>query len=134
VISDLHRSLVENARCQGWQTGSWKDALERRLRLRPWADYDRDFVDHIRTIRVIPDAFRFRMARANPNKDALLRVDLLEVEVTHKVSPEKLALYRSLWLDFDCTACLDLEVFQMDRFGIVRPLMNMEIYCARGAA
>jgi len=127
VISELHRSLVETARRQGWQTGSWKDALARRLRLQPWAEYDSAFVSAVRHVRVIPDAFRFRVDQADRNHDWLLWIDLLEVEVTHRVSAAKLALYRELWFDVDCSARLELEVFQMDRFGIIRPLMNMEL-------
>ena len=131
MIGDLHRALVARARAEGWQTGSWKDVLERRLRLQPWSRWDRDFVHWIRPFRIIPDAFRFQVGRSDPDCDWLLTTQLLEVEVTHQISPRKLAQYRDLWLHFDCASLLNLEVFQMDRFGVVRPLMNMEIYCER---
>jgi hypothetical protein len=131
MIGDLHRSLVETARRDGWQTGSWKDALERRLRIRPWSKHDRGFIRDLRSFRIIPDAFRFRVDRADAHCDWLLWIQMLEVEVTHGVSPGKLQLYRHLWFAFDSTARLELEVFQMDRFGIIRPLMNEDVYCAR---
>jgi hypothetical protein len=128
MISELHRNLVRQAEGQGWRTGPWKDAFAKRIRQRPWREDREEILDEIRTFRALPDAWRFRVVREDPFCDALLYVEFLEVEISYQVPADKMLLYSDLWETFDCSGLLEFCAFRMDRYGVVRPMMDLDAY------
>jgi hypothetical protein len=123
----LHEKLIALACQNGWSTGPWKAAFRRKLQSDEWHHEAEGVLSVLRATRCIPDAWRIRVEGEDLGwgYDVLV-LELLEVEVTHPVSREKIAQYENLWWAMDYTSAYHLRVHRMDRYGNVLPLLTEE--------
>lgn len=130
----LHRELIEQARGRGWETGPWKKAVRERLGhesllvLFSYADR-KDELDSVRfeaeqiietvnEINRIPDAWRFRMEGFKEGwLKPVLAIEVLEVEVTSRMTPGKFESYDHLWWRADATDMAHFRLFTVDHYG-----------------
>lgn len=83
----------------GAQTRGWRQAL--RTALEP-------YTDELDVAPRVPDAFLI--------DDAGQVITVFEVEVTHPLSPDRLAEWASLWSELDCHGWT-LKLYVIDRLG-----------------
>ena len=126
----LHARMIAAAcRDHGWQLGNWQEALAQKLSDAQWhnPNYDEvpDVLEMAAHVWGRPDAWKIREEAPEPGQaHAILVLDFLEVEVTHHIEDDKLANYETLWWGLDASDIMELQVYRLDRFGILSPLLT----------
>jgi hypothetical protein len=128
----LHNRLIDRALSDGWKRPPWKPQLRKYLKEAPWhgdgSDQDEDSDEILALfgdLHCVPDAWRMRVESESEGwLHPVLAVEFLEVDVTSHCDDRKLIEYDTLWWRLDGTEMFHLRVFQMDRFGLVKPLVT----------
>ncbi len=115
-IKTHHSQLIDLAAENGWVRGhAWRSGLSRAGN-----GYGElaELMESCSHDLPRPDAWRISI------KGRVVTLEFLEVEVTSGVDQKKDDWYRWLWDTFDATSHFHLNIWHMDRFGVVRPYIT----------
>ncbi len=121
----LHKRLIQQA-CETdkWRNGThrngWKATLRTVLNDPRWLGDRDDVLEFLKDMAVHPDAWRIWVDEEND----LLYLEFLEVEVSHHISEDKKEHYEWFWWALDGTMSVRLQIWRMDRFGIISEFMT----------
>lgn len=121
----LHKQLIKKA-CEiaGWkadtQRRGWRPTMRTMLSDPRWADERDEIIEFIDAMDARPDAWRISIR----DEDSMLFLEFLEVEVSHHISEEKKEIYLEFWWRIDGSDGVRLQIWRMDRFGIISPFMT----------
>ena len=121
----LHESIIDLACRNGWQRIDWKTPIRQLLKRAPYRD-DADIVESALT-QFMRAADAWRIVEEQPGikwAHSVVVIELLEVDVNHPITPEKLNSYTRLWYALDCSEYFHLRVYRADRFGMVTPYLD----------
>jgi len=119
------KRYVDELLKRGWCKGGMQQAVRAAIEAKKClsADATDDWCDEeiahsLTTIRVLPDAWRFK---AEGTKEGwgqdMLVLELVEVEDTSFLTPNKMARYGRLWFAFDESLYWHLRIWIVDRYG-----------------
>lgn len=123
----LHNRLIRQACATGgWKINEkdngWRKAFRAMLQDSRW-DTDRaDMIGFMAEMNARPDAWRMSV---DDDEDMLL-LEFLEVEVWHRISDDKKTIYQDFWWRLDASDGVRLQIWRMDRFGIISQFMTEE--------
>ncbi len=126
-----HKMLIRLA-CElgGWQDRRWKKGILRELKTkrpkhaRNWKREVNEIYEFMEKMPCVPDAWRIRReGRREGWGHGVFVIELLEVDVSHCMSPVKEDWYEAFWWDADASEYIDVRIWRMNRNGFVSPLM-----------
>lgn len=121
----LHKQLIKKA-CDtaGWKSDTnrrgWRPAFRAMLNDPRWIDERDEVLEHLSDFVARPDAWRIWVR----DEDAMLFLEFLEVEVSHPIDEEKKEHYKWFWWALDGSDGVRLQIWRMDRFGIISEFMT----------
>lgn len=128
----LHNRLIDRAIRDGWKRPPWKSELKAKLKESPWCgdgtgqdEENGEILELFGDLHCVPDAWRMHTEGKEEGwGHPVLVIEFLEVDVTSHCDERKLIEYDTLWWRLDGTEMFHLRVFQMDRFGLTKPLVT----------
>jgi hypothetical protein len=82
-----------------------------------------ELISYMRDWRLVPDAFRIRERDGrHGNGSQVWVLEVCEVEVTSRMSADKLDAYEDLWWLMDSSDSWEFALHAMDRFGHIGPV------------
>lgn len=126
-LKSLHDRLIQRACASaGWKLNEkdngWRKAFLAMLRDERW-DSDRDdMLGFMAEMNARPDAWRISV----DDDEAMLLLEFLEVEVWHRINEDKKMTYQDFWWRLDGSDGIRLQIWRMDRFGIISQFMTEE--------
>lgn len=120
-----HQRLVGGLVGEGWSLKGWRDGVYTMLRnlgaltgeQDAWMDVP-EILDDFKKTRLIPDAWRIVVEGKQQGwLHNVLVIEFMEVEVTHPLPAEKVAMYDNLWWALDYTEYLYFRLWKMDATG-----------------
>ena len=120
----LHKRLIRQASTSGWKPNEkphgWRKAFRAMLDDPRWRDERTEILEFMKEFVARPDAWRIWV----DDEDATLYLEFLEVEVSHHISEEKKEHYEWFWWMLDGSDGVRLQIWRMDRFGIISEFMT----------
>lgn len=112
MMSDLHRSAIDDYARKGWRLRGYRRCAAGLLRTFPEIEDDPDSPENLDLHfgRIIPDAYRVMQ-----QDNGRIVVQCVEVENLHRVEYSQLREYADAWFNLDCRwspdADLDMELY-----------------------